>query len=109
MKQDDIDWRGGEVTYWSLDRLGQEKPSEDNRWMLLDEDQAQIQYGDSHVLDVGWYPSSSLSGAFRVRVIRDRDWEQPLFDCRAISADGLSGALGKAIEFVSRRLSAPPG
>ena len=53
----------------------------------LREDMLQVAFGDKLTLDVGWYPSFSPTGQFTVFVIRDYDWEEPVYQasCRTLA------------------------
>lgn len=44
----------------------------------LKEDLFQAQYKDE-TLDIGWYPSFSKNGRFIISIIKDLDWENPIF------------------------------
>lgn len=44
----------------------------------LKEDLFQAQHQDE-ILDIGWYPSFSEKGKFVISIIRDYDWENPIF------------------------------
>ena len=54
--------------------------------LLLDEDLVQICYDGTYILDVGWYPAFNLEGSFKVVVIMDNDWDNPIItkECREI-------------------------
>ncbi|SQI34458.1 Uncharacterised protein [Leminorella richardii] len=51
----------------------------------LDEDLLQVSFSDADetTIDVGWYPSFDEAGAFVVIVIKNRDWDSPLFKASA--------------------------
>lgn len=53
--------------------------------MHLDEDLLQVSFSDADetTIDVGWYPSFDEAGAFVVIVIKNRDWDSPLFKASA--------------------------
>lgn len=50
----------------------------------LKEDLLQITYPNNILIDMGWYPSFSPEGSFRTLIIKDYDWENPVF-CRETS------------------------
>ena len=45
---------------------------------FLKEDLFQAEYKDE-ILDIGWYPSFNINGNFVISVIKDFDWENPVF------------------------------
>lgn len=61
-----------------------ENASLDSQIDNLKEDLYQVNYDDKYIIDVGWFPSFSLNGHFRVVIIKDFDWESPIFQkkCR---------------------------
>ncbi|OSN01434.1 hypothetical protein AU510_17400 [Lonsdalea britannica] len=46
----------------------------------LDEDLLMISYLNGDLIDVGWYPSFEVPGAFKIYVIKNGDWENPFFE-----------------------------
>lgn len=52
---------------------------------LLKEDLLQASYGAEFLLDVGWYSTSESSGAFKILVIQNYDWERPIFQALSTS------------------------
>jgi hypothetical protein len=96
MNRNDIDWQGGEVTFWDLDGLDASAPLA-SQLDELKEDLAQVRYGARLVLDVGWYPDGAPHGQFSVVVVKDRDWDQPVFRERAPTVPALRSALQRAI------------
>ncbi len=91
-----IDWEMGQVTYWDLGFLDPLKALVEQIGDLK-EDLAQIAYGD-RVLDVGWYPEFSEEGEFVVQVVRDTNWEEPLFQESCRTVDALLLSLKAAIQ-----------
>lgn len=45
---------------------------------LLKEDLFQVNFADKFLIDVGWYPSFSIDGCFRILIIKDFNWSHPL-------------------------------
>jgi len=96
MLPDVIAWSVGEVIFWDLVFLDLARPlSEqvDN----LKEDLAQVRFPRGLLIDVGWYPECSRDGAFVVRVVRDADWDNPLFLERHSKVEGLLRSLQRAV------------
>lgn len=60
------------------------------------EDLLQVKNNKSGLLlDVGWLPELSSLGAFKVVVIKNHDWEKPLFKTRVRSIDSLKKVLAE--------------
>jgi hypothetical protein len=96
MKSESIEWRSGKVTYWDLDSLDPGKPLSE-QFDELKEDLAQVRFPGDVVLDVGWYPESSLDGSFSVRIVHDSDWDTLLFVEESASVAELLTCLPRAI------------
>lgn len=52
-----------------------------------------MRYPNAVTIDVGWYPESLEVGEFVIRVVREPDWDVPLFVDSRSSVDGLLTAL----------------
>jgi hypothetical protein len=96
MKPTEIDWRSGVVDYWALDFLDLRRDMT-MQAENLKEDLAQVKYSSEILLDIGWYPEFSPSGEFVVTVVRGGDWESPLFQGSANSAQALLTCLVTAV------------
>lgn len=46
---------------------------------LLKEDMLQVEFPLNYVLDVSWRPSFQVDGKFYIVIIKDSDWDKPLF------------------------------
>lgn len=97
MQSNDFDWQLGNVVYWDLERVTPDTPIE-QQYEHLKEDLAQVEFGSAVLLDIGWYPEFSPTGRFVVSVVRDQEWEQPVFrvECKAIPS--LCNAIRWAID-----------
>lgn len=82
MKSTEILWHSGSVVYWDMDQVNEEQPPQ-HQSEQLKEDLVQIEYPNGVLLDIGWYPSFDPSGEFIVSVIRNGNWELPLFRAAA--------------------------
>lgn len=53
---------------------------------LLKEDLLQVSYDNNYTIDIGWYPEFDENGSFRVSVIKEYQWDAPIFqkNCRSI-------------------------
>ncbi len=80
-----ITFEPGKVIYDDLQI--DENNSLENQTDNLKEDLFQVNYDDEFIVDVGWYPSFSKDGQFRVVVIEDFNWDSPILQrtCRTIS------------------------
>jgi hypothetical protein len=71
-------WHVSYNTFTELDPQDLSENAED--WWELNEDLLQLHYSPKKLtLDLGWYGGNSLSsGFFRVYLIQNQDWENPL-------------------------------
>ncbi|AZB41840.1 hypothetical protein CEF21_05715 [Bacillus sp. FJAT-42376] len=52
---------------------------EDDRWYLMSESLLQLNHSKKSIMvDLGWYPDTSVEGNFSVDIIKNEDWENPL-------------------------------
>ncbi|MHC8303872.1 hypothetical protein [Pseudomonas sp. PB3P13] len=68
----------------------------------LKEDMLQVEYSAFLLLDVGWYPSFDLDGCFQLRVIKNYDWDEPLYLSKADSVPLLLTELVAAQDKIGR-------
>lgn len=72
-----LDFSPGEVEHDSFD-INYELPLVDQiDW--LTEHLFQVNYDDEYILDIGWYSSLSSPGKFRIAVVKDFNWSNPIF------------------------------
>jgi hypothetical protein len=62
----------------------------------LNEDLLQVEFPGDIVLDVGWYPAFNHKGQFQVRVIRDYNWDAPIFYAEVTKMDVLRSVVDAA-------------
>lgn len=102
MNPDRIEWGTGQIQHWNLAFLDEARPLA-AQVLELKEDLAQVAYPSRVILDIGWYPEFSEGGAFEVCVVRNDEWDKPLFRtrCSTIAAllDAISEAVALATEF----------
>ena len=67
----------------------------------LKEDMLQVEFEGGYILDVGWRPSFSLDGAFYIVLIKNHDWEKPVFSAEARGMDGLMKSMELAMQAVN--------
>jgi hypothetical protein len=112
MDRNEIDWKGGRVTWWGCDI---EELDLTNSAALdiyeFDEDLAQIEDPGGYVLDISWYPRSKDDAGFQVWVVLQDDpddpgkcWDSPLFRRGCKSPDQVIILINTAIEFIEHRL-----
>lgn len=70
----------------------------------LKEDLFQVNYIDKFIVDVGWFPSFSIDGHFRVVAIEDYNWESPIFQKTCRTLVELDEYLEEAVNFIKMRL-----
>ncbi len=68
----------------------------------LKEDLLQVKYTDDYLLDLGWYPEYKVDGKFVVQLIKDRNWDAPVYRACCKSQEQLRQILETAINFVSK-------
>ena len=102
MLSEQINWETGQVVYWDLGFLDNQRPLID-QLDGLKEDLAQVRYGDL-LLDLGWYPEFSGDGEFVVRVVCRADWDAPVFQDSSRSVEGLLLCLETAIRVACDQL-----
>ena len=66
----------------------------------LTEDLLQIEFPDQYLLDVGWYPEYDADGAFMVQLIRNDEWDKPLYCCRCRTRSRLLEGMEEAVKAV---------
>ena len=79
----------------------------------LDEDMLLVEFGNNLDIDIGWYchfkdgdsyETSKGSGRFRIYVLQNRDWDNPLLRIKTKSFDGLKRAIKKAQAVILKNL-----
>ncbi len=50
-----------------------------NQTDLLKEDLLQISLANDLILDLGWYPEYNIRGKFILQIIKEYDWENPIY------------------------------
>ena len=89
-----IDFSPGRVVYeeFPLNEKAEWIDDVDN----LNEDLLQVTFPGDIRLDIGWYPAQTAKGQFQVRVIRDADWDNPIFYAEVASLAVLRSVLEAA-------------
>ncbi|MEZ4361925.1 MAG: hypothetical protein R3B48_17170 [Kofleriaceae bacterium] len=102
MKPDDIDWGPGEVVHWSLEKFDADRSLQEQLDELR-EDLAQVRFDEHTLLDLGWYPECDADGAFVVTVVRNEDWDEPVFREAAKAVPSLHSALARAVSVATEQ------
>lgn len=50
----------------------------DDLYNILKEDLLQIEFNHSYLIDVGWYPEFDSKGSFKIMLIKNYKWEDPV-------------------------------
>jgi hypothetical protein len=99
---ENVNFEQGMIVYNDLQI--DEHDSLENQLDNLKEDLFQVNYEDRFIIDVGWFPSFSKDGAFRIVVIEDFEWDNPIYQktCRSIME--LKKYIEESITVVKSRL-----
>ncbi len=97
MKPTDFDLHSGvKHMFWELAVTGGPvDPVRDH----LGEDLIQVVLDRGTIVDVGWYPEFSRDGCFRLLIVADQNWLEPvqLTECRTLAE--LKEAFTKCLDF----------
>ena len=63
----------------------------------LREDMLQIEFPGGYILDIGWRPSFDVNGKIYIYLIREFDWERPVYSESAKDIDSLEAKVNQAI------------
>lgn len=63
----------------------------------LREDMLQVEFPGSYTLDIGWRPSFDVNGKFYIYLIKEFDWERPVYSESAKDIDSLELKVNQAI------------
>lgn len=68
---------------------------------LLKEDLVQIVY-NNYLLDIGWYPEFDEQGSFRILIIKDKKWDNPMLEKKCRDLDKLDNYVKEGIEYIQK-------
>lgn len=71
-----IDFKSGIIVYDDFD-IDLEKPIGEQ--VYLDEDMLQVKYPQNYILDIGWYGGMNPEGRFVLQIIKNCDWDNPIY------------------------------
>lgn len=63
----------------------------------LTEDLLQVKYDNGYLLDVGWYPEYDFNGTFVVQVVKDENWELPIYYAKCVSEENININIANAV------------
>ena len=73
----DIDFSPGIITFDGFD-INPNQSLED-QILSLREDMFQVNYNGKYIIDIGWKPNLNINGKFKIRIIKDYDWDNPIY------------------------------
>lgn len=73
----EINFQSGEIIYNEFKIDFSKEYSEQEECLL--EDLLQVKYTQGYLLDVGWYPEYESEGEFVVQIVKNQNWEEPIY------------------------------
>lgn len=70
---------------------------------LLKEDLLQVSYDNDYLIDIGWYPEFDEEGNFRVSVIKDYQWDNPILQKSCRDLNLLDEYLHECVELIESK------
>lgn len=74
--------------------------SVENLYNSLKEDLLQIKFDNSYLIDVGWYPEFSHDGSFKIMLIKNYEWDNPIYNLETKSLIELENIVNYLISIV---------
>lgn len=99
---DKINLQAGKIIYNEF-HIDFKKPFSEQLDALM-EDLVQIDYEDGYLIDLGWHPEYNPQGNFFVQVIKDYNWEKPIYKQQSSDGKQLKELLLKAIDIIKNNL-----
>ncbi|MBV7498086.1 hypothetical protein ACIPLA_21505 [Pseudomonas sp. NPDC086112] len=87
---------GGTISFDDISHINQLADTS----MIVDElkeDLFQAVFPHNQLIDIGWHPEFSEKGTFRISLIKEYDWEHPVFSEKAKSWTELNKAISNAL------------
>lgn len=85
----------GEIVFNELSL--EQNISLDKQQDSLKEDMLQVEFPGGYILDVGWRPSFDINGRFYIYLIKDFDWDAPVYNGNAGDIDSLVFEINQAL------------
>jgi hypothetical protein len=98
---EDIDFGEG-IVIFNADQFDPNANFEE-QILLLNEDLFQVGYDIQNIhytIDVGWYPESSINGCFMIVIVKNSNWEGPLYKKRTRDYKQLNKYMEESIEII---------
>lgn len=95
-----FDFKSGKVIYNEF-AIIIDKPLSEQKDLLL-EDLIQVKYGEHLILDVGWYPELDINGKFLIQIIRNQNWDTPLYRFSCTETNSLLESLAYAVTLAEK-------
>jgi len=73
----ELDFTPGRIVYDDFDI--DPRISFEQQIFSLKEDLFQVNYNDKYLIDVGWGPEFDLKGKFKIRIIKNFNWIEPIY------------------------------
>ena len=70
----------------------------------LKEDMFQVSFCDKYLIDIGWNPEFNLNGNFKIRIIKNFDWSNPIYFKQTNNLNTLDKSVKECIEIVKQNL-----
>lgn len=96
MVPEDFNFGEGQIVYWDFYDIDP-KTSILKQLNFLKEDLIQVRFKKNIILDVGWYKEFSANGAFTVTVLRNENWDEPLYKQKAKTISALCLAIEEGV------------
>jgi hypothetical protein len=98
-----FDFKDGKITYDEF-HIDFSRPLSEQLYFLK-EDLLQVEYminEDNYILDVGWYSEMDPNGTFKIRVIKNFNWLNPLYLKKCKKEKDFFDSLKNAIEVIQK-------
>lgn len=93
----------GDIKYNELSEILNNKTL--NHIDLLREDLLQVEYPQNLLLDIGWYPSFHADGEFKLYVVKNLEWDNPLLTLNTKTISDLSIQIEAAQNLINKLIS----
>lgn len=94
----DLDFTPGIVIYNDFD-INPKIPLRKQKFSLK-EDMLQVNYGDLYLIDIGWGPEFNPNGKFKIKIIKNFDWAEPVYFKTTDNLNQLYKYLENCVEIV---------
>lgn len=91
----------GEIIYNNFN-IDFDVPFEQQKDELL-EDLLQIKFENDYLIDLGWYPECDITGKFILYLIKNENWQNPVYKHSCNKKDELIMSLDIAIGIINKQ------